>query len=168
MELEFQLSEKDYKEFWQYSCRASIVPNRKNKKLNWLFLITLGLVLLVVALVYYFFPEQREFVFLGIVIGAFVVLLLVGASSKSMSLSNQDMFDPQKIMIGEKQVINSSQKCTFEAQWTWFLGFVETPNLFILLVDKGRGIPLPKRAFKDEAQMEEFRKLCREKIPASA
>lgn len=167
MELEFQLTKEDYKEY-QSHCNTIVKSiNRQRKKIRWEFIWTIVIFVTLYALGKQYFDENLAYIFAGFFLSIIVFYIITKIYSSSYLPINPDCFSVQNIKLGKNEVINTSSLCTIRAKWQWFVGFVETPNLCLMIVDYGRAIPIPKRAFKDEAQMEEFRQLCREKIPVA-
>jgi hypothetical protein len=49
-------------------------------------------------------------------------------------------------------------------KWSDFIAYLETPDLFLLYLDRRLYRPIPKRAFKTAAEVDEFRRLLVENI----
>lgn len=153
MELEYRIRGSDYREFSnQY--QGQVIPEAKRiSDLKRFGVFLLGsLLTFILFAVWWVLGLLALFVFLGFY---------------QFRLGSHLIFT-QRLIINPGQVALDSEKSRKNFEWDQIEILGETENLFVLVTEFKRGLMVPKRAFKNEAQMEEFRQLCQENIPNSS
>jgi hypothetical protein len=159
IETEFELSQEDYKEIVKYHLRrrsARLIAN--------IILIISGSVVGAGAILMTFSGETTSAIFY-----AFVCLVFVGTPILAPRLSVRSLqrtpFYQGKVRI---QVNDSGTRFEYvtgdsNTQWSGYIRFLETKNLFMLYVSKVMFRPIPKRALSLE-QVSELREVLQKKI----
>jgi len=90
---------------------------------------------------------------------SFWYLLPISIYRKSMTFKDQFSMD-----INENEVVLKTGRGSRAWDWNEFSSFLETPYFFHLYFDSRSFFLLPKDSFKDIVELQEVRKLFREKI----
>lgn len=160
MELEFQLTKGDYKEYSRYTNQRIIGAN---KYFVW---GRYGLYLFLFILLVYFDDQRYQYGVIGVGLGFIFYLYYNHLWFRHYEMSEWIILAPQKIICTAKGLEIKIPKAKSVLEWEYYFDFEETENLFLLFIESNLANMIPKRIFKDENQMKEFRKLCQDKILA--
>jgi hypothetical protein len=85
--------------------------------------------------------------------------LLTRWNVQAMFRKQPNLGHPVSIQINPDGLGMRSDRFTGENKWSCYVGYVETPNLFMLYQGPRLFHAIPKRIFSDKAEVDEFRKL---------
>lgn len=173
MQIEYRLSLKDYQEV-----------NQAHLKLQpWIyiffwFLILIGLFFLSQAIKNFFLCDKHCFELIVAFVFLFFLFLLPPIFlcnpyfSSSIQNNNCKLFwekltnlhQPMTVEVNEESLKFKTLYIEDKFKWQFFLQAVETRNIFMLYESQVVFSMIPKRAFSNDAQVEEFRELLRTKI----
>lgn len=103
---------------------------------------------------------------LGLIVVLLIGLLMLGPSIavRSMRKSSSVFGRPMKLAFTGRGVRTQGADYAGETSWTHAWRVVETQSQFLIYLNAGSAILVPKRFFADEAEMERWRALVREGI----
>lgn len=159
MKIEFRLNAKDYQE----ANKAHLKHQKLNYYLMWL-ISCLGVILGIFYLVMSNITQGILFIFLGIILNPELNLIQQFIIKRA--------WNNQSIVLREVMEIEATPEyfwikgATFETklQWEVFTQFIETSNLFVIYEGKVLIRMIPKRAFADNEQVQQFRMILQSKI----
>lgn len=160
MELEFQLTKENYQEFSRHGNQKIMEANKNFSRGRY------ALYFLLFILLVYFDDQRYQYAVVGVALGFIFYLYYYHLWLNHYKMTKWTVLDPQKVVFTKKEIRVETPKAKSVLKWKYFFVFEETENLFLLFIDSNLANIIPKRAFKDEAQMEKFRKLCKDNIPA--
>jgi hypothetical protein len=157
VQLKYEITFPEYKEMAWLRHRSSI---------RWIIGICLGIMWLGLGLVFYFYADHGLALFL---IAAAVFLLLLQLVIPSLVFArvyrrNSRMFGMRTVTVSDTGIVSDHQLGHTESAWNTYEKFRETPRLFLLYQSADIIGIVPKRAFANPADLQQFRALIASKV----
>ncbi len=151
MTLNYELAVEDYKEVANIRVRSSFIMFYG----SWF----LALVLCLIGGVSFFekgllFPPTLLFGGAGLYL---IYSFTIARDMKIKRSYKKHKSEPVTVKIDEKGIWMASSTAESVLKWDYFSWFSQTQNLFLLFRGTSLSIILPKRAFANEADLEQFR-----------
>ncbi len=87
---------------------------------------------------------------------------------RQQARATEDILEPTEFTFSENGVDSISPSSSHKVSWITFVKIQEQKEDFLLYPQKNFLYVIPKRAFRDEPQMKDFRNLIREKMDTKA
>jgi hypothetical protein len=115
-----------------------------------------------------FVPSGFAGLWAGLFLPTFLLYLRFGApyfAARALFKNNANLKGAIHYSISEDLVIQEMATGRAELRWSTFLRVRETPDLFLLYVQKQLAHPIPKRAFISAQEISAFRDIVRHQVP---
>ena len=139
---------------------------RHRSSIRWIIGIYVGAGGLMLGLVFFVYTDHWFGLFLSV---ASVFLLLVQLIVPSLAFArvyrrNSRMFGMRTVTVSDTGIVSDHQLGHTESAWNMYEKFRETQNLFLLYQSTDIIGIVPKRAFANPADLEQFRVLLSSKV----
>jgi hypothetical protein len=139
---------------------------RHRSSIRWITGICLSILGLALGLVFFVYTDHWLGIFL---IAASVFLLLVQLIVPSLAFArvyrrNSRLFGMRTVTVSDTGIVSDHQLGHTESAWNMYEKFRETPRLFLLYQTSDIVGIVPKRAFANSADLEQFRRLIASKV----
>ncbi|HEV8494064.1 MAG TPA: YcxB family protein [Candidatus Angelobacter sp.] len=157
MQLKYEITFPEFREMAWLRHRSSI---------RWITGICLSILGLALGLVFFVYTDHWLGIFL---IAASVFLLLVQLIVPSLAFArvyrrNSRLFGMRTVTVSDTGIVSDHQLGHTESAWNMYEKFRETPRLFLLYQTSDIVGIVPKRAFANSADLEQFRRLIASKV----
>ena len=157
MQLRYEITFPEYREMAWLRHRSSI---------RWIIGICVGIMGLGLGLVFYFYADHWFGLFL-IVLSIFLLLVQLVIPSlvfARLYRRNSRMFGMRTVTVSDTGIVSDHQLGHSESAWSMYEKFRETQKLFLLYQSADLIGILPKRAFANPAELQQFRALIASKL----
>jgi hypothetical protein len=158
MQLEYEITPADHVESLKIRYRSSV---------RRIVLSFMGVVLLLLGILTYpYFDHGLSAVEIGLSIWILLVQIFIPRIVHWMIYyRNRRIFGVRKVAFDEAGVVADSPQGHISTPWTNYLRFRETKRMFVLYLSADVIGTVPKRAFKDAAELDAFRGLVAARLP---
>jgi hypothetical protein len=139
---------------------------RHRSSIRWIIGICVGLIGLLLGSAFYVYTDHA----LGLVLIAFAIFLLLmqfvvpSLVFRRVYRRNSRMFGMRTVTISDTGIVADHQLGHLESAWNMYEKFRETQKLFLLYQSTDLIGIVPKRAFANPADLQQFRALIASKI----
>ncbi|HXV73696.1 MAG TPA: YcxB family protein [Sphingomonadales bacterium] len=163
MKVSYSLTEKEYREANRVVGGALFGMQRR---VRW-FLLAMAAVTVLGVLAWLSARAAGVLgLYLGMILGLSLVLAAVKILPRVYTPTNpHGLFVRQMLTASRRGVAFTSRYRTENIEWPFFIGYRETPSLFLLHIEPGQAKIVPKRIFSSAAERDEFAGYLREKLP---
>ena len=103
-------------------------------------------------------PESTLFPYTAVFPSISVVMILA-----MISRYNKTFYCQKTLSFGEDSILGESEYGKSETRWTVFQKLARTRNHIFLYVGQGTAVVIPRRAFNNSTQFDEFYEFCKRK-----
>jgi hypothetical protein len=139
---------------------------RHRSSIRWIIGICIGILGLLMGAAFYMYADRS----LAVILIAFSIFLLLmqfvipSLMFRRIYRRNPRMFGMRNVIISDTGIVADHQLGHTESAWSMYEKFRETQKLFLLYQTTDVIGILPKRAFADAADLEQFRALVASKV----
>ena len=139
---------------------------RQRSSIRWIIGICIGVIGLLLGSVFYVYTDHA----LGLVLIAFSIFLLLmqwvvpSLVFRRVYRRNSRMFGTRTVTVSDAGIVSDHQLGHVESTWNMYEKFRETPRLFLLYQSTDLIGIVPKRAFANPADLQQFRALIASKV----
>ncbi|MBP0017276.1 MAG: YcxB family protein [Cyanobacteria bacterium SBLK] len=162
MKIEFRLTVRDYQEAFK--------AHWKQQKKYYFYRVVVGLLLITSILTFLLGDLAGSIVYLLLAIIFIPVVNWINNVSLKAAWKNQTDTLKQPMTIEATADSLSIEGESFQSvlQWKLYNKFIETTNLFVIYEEKNLLRIIPKRAFANDEELSEFRKILQENINSNS
>jgi hypothetical protein len=176
LKIAFQINEEEYFEYSYYT--AWKAPWNKKKRFKYYFRSTIVGCAFIALLIFLNKSETPGIQLVSVLFFLVIIVPLLIIMSKERfrkaarknynDPGNKNLFAGLELSFDESGIISKDEFSESQSKWSAFVKRHTTQNLYILYQSDLAGLVIPKRAFKNETERQEFEKMLAQFIPLQA